>query len=162
MYWAEKNWPETEIPEAEVITRVRERTELVALGAAVGEVPLQQRLPAGIIAVVAAVDFGIDVKPLIPVSGVRSPAACIHIDITGLQGRPGIYRHLREGRSQIGTTIEPVACERYPVLRRFSGVDFGGGGRLKGRREDRALQRRDMGPVGRVDCKTCDRERRAN
>src|SRR5260221_930481 len=48
-----ENWSDTEVPKVEVISSVHEGTKFVALGVPVCQAPLQQRLPAGIEAIVA-------------------------------------------------------------------------------------------------------------
>src|SRR5260221_7380967 len=74
-----ENWSDTEVPKVEVISSVDEGTKFVALGVPVCQAPLQQRLPAGIVAIVAAVYTSINIEALIPVGRVRPPAACVHI-----------------------------------------------------------------------------------
>src|SRR5258708_40168129 len=85
-----ENWSDTEVPKVEVISSVHEGTKFVALGVPVCQAPLQQRLPAGIEAIVAAVYTSINIEALIPVGRVRPPAACVHIDIPWGQARPPI------------------------------------------------------------------------
>src|SRR5260221_13608528 len=83
-----ENWTNTEIPEVEVVAGVYEGTKFVALSVPVCQAPLQQRLPAGIVAIVAAVYTSINIEALIPVGRVRPPPACVHIDIPWVPARP--------------------------------------------------------------------------
>src|SRR6266446_7538576 len=83
-----KNWTETEISEVEVISSVYEGAEFIAAGVSACKASPQQRLPARIVAIVAAVYASINIEALIPVGGIRPPAACVHIDIPWVQARP--------------------------------------------------------------------------
>src|SRR5260221_9612894 len=83
-----ENWSDTEVPKVEVISSVHEGTKFVALGVPVCQAPLQQRLPAGMVAIVAAVFTSIKIEALIPVGRVRPPAAWVHINIPWVQARP--------------------------------------------------------------------------
>src|SRR5258707_12105476 len=104
-----ENWPDTEVPKVEVISSVHEGTKFVALGASVCQAPLQQRLPAGIVAIVAAVYTSINIEALIPVGRVRPPAACVHIDIPWVQPPPGMSIGAKEpdGEAMWDPVIKP-------------------------------------------------------
>src|SRR6516225_10933200 len=85
-----ENRTESEMVEMEVISGIHEGTEFVAVGVSAGELSLQQRLPMCIVAVAPAVYPGVNVKSLVPISGVQSAATGVHIHVSRVKVRPGM------------------------------------------------------------------------
>src|SRR5260221_8736401 len=104
-----ENWTNTEIPEVEVVAGVYEGTKFVALSVPVCQAPLQQRLPAGIVAIVAAVYTSINIEALIPVGRVRPPRGlCPHRHPLG--SGSSTYEHRCRISPRLGNW---GSCSRY-------------------------------------------------